>query len=80
VTSQVGPDPSRAAKEAAKKALDGTILQVVLVVLVGAAATSLRAYLFQAASEKVIARLRRQLFASLVNQVSELVSGETTGL
>lgn len=70
MTSQVGTDPSPEAKEAAKRALDGTILQIVLVVLVGAAATSLRTYLFQAASEKVVARLRRQLFASLVNQVS----------
>lgn len=70
VTSQIGTDPSPEAKAAAKHKLDGTILQIVSVVLVGAVATSLRTYLFQAASEKVVARLRRQLFASLVNQVS----------
>ncbi|KAK9049828.1 hypothetical protein SSX86_025122 [Deinandra increscens subsp. villosa] len=52
----------------ALNAVKDTILAVVLVVVVGSFSTALRAWLFSSASERVVARLRKQLFSHLVQQ------------
>ncbi|GBG61740.1 hypothetical protein CBR_g23255 [Chara braunii] len=44
------------------------LVQIVAVVIVGSIATSMRVYLFTSASERVVARLKRDLFGSLVRQ------------
>ncbi|XP_076914796.1 ABC transporter B family member 27-like [Bidens hawaiensis] len=49
-------------------AVKDTILAVVLVVVVGSLSTALRAWLFSSASERVVARLRKQLFSHLMQQ------------
>ncbi|WCJ25569.1 ABC transporter B family member 27 [Euphorbia peplus] len=45
-----------------------TILSIVLIVLIGSVCTALRAWLFSSASERVVARLRKNLFGHLINQ------------
>nr|GEX39685.1 ABC transporter B family member 27-like [Tanacetum cinerariifolium] len=45
-----------------------TILAVVAVVVVGSFSTALRAWLFSSASERVVARLRKDLFGPLMHQ------------
>ncbi|KAI3762004.1 hypothetical protein L1987_52427 [Smallanthus sonchifolius] len=52
----------------ALNAVKDTILAVVLVVVVGSLSTALRAWLFSSASERVVARLRKQLFSHLMQQ------------
>ncbi|KAJ8751733.1 hypothetical protein K2173_025906 [Erythroxylum novogranatense] len=49
-------------------AVKSTILEIVLIVVVGSLCTALRAWLFASASERVVARLRKDLFSHLVNQ------------
>ncbi|KAL9381057.1 hypothetical protein Peur_026714 [Populus x canadensis] len=49
-------------------AVKNTILYIVLVVVVGSLCTALRAWLFSSASERVVARLRKDLFSHLINQ------------
>uniref|UniRef100_A0A2P2L6B2 ABC transporter B family member 25 n=1 Tax=Rhizophora mucronata TaxID=61149 RepID=A0A2P2L6B2_RHIMU len=49
-------------------AVKNTILAIVLVVVVGSLCTALRAWLFASASERVVARLRNNLFSHLINQ------------
>eukprot|EP00262_Sarcandra_glabra_P021430 TRINITY_DN908_c0_g1_i2.p1 TRINITY_DN908_c0_g1~~TRINITY_DN908_c0_g1_i2.p1 ORF type:complete len:664 (+),score=104.49 TRINITY_DN908_c0_g1_i2:60-2051(+) len=49
-------------------AVNHTILDIALIVLIGAVCTALRAWLFSSASERVVARLRRNLFSHLINQ------------
>uniref|UniRef100_J3LSY2 ABC transporter B family member 25 n=3 Tax=Oryza brachyantha TaxID=4533 RepID=J3LSY2_ORYBR len=46
----------------------GTILYIVIIVVIGSVCTALRAWLFNSASERVVARLRKDLFSHLVNQ------------
>ncbi|KDP27265.1 hypothetical protein JCGZ_19964 [Jatropha curcas] len=45
-----------------------TILEIVLIVVIGSLCTALRAWLFASASERVVARLRKNLFTHLINQ------------
>ncbi|XP_076950520.1 ABC transporter B family member 27-like [Bidens hawaiensis] len=52
----------------ALNAVKDTILAVVLVVVIGSLSTALRAWLFSSASERVVARLRKQLFSHLMQQ------------
>ncbi|KAK9748133.1 hypothetical protein RND81_02G038000 [Saponaria officinalis] len=55
-------------KSSAVEAVKNTILEIVLIVLVGSLCTALRAWLFNSASERVVARLRKNLFSHIVNQ------------
>ncbi|EPS69730.1 hypothetical protein M569_05030 [Genlisea aurea] len=55
-------------KSEALKAVYGTIVQIFLIVIIGSICTAIRAWLFSSASERVVARLRRNLFAHLVYQ------------
>ncbi|VAI36865.1 unnamed protein product [Triticum turgidum subsp. durum] len=48
--------------------VNGTILYIVLIVVTGSVCTALRAWLFNSASERVVARLRQDLFSHLINQ------------
>ncbi|KVH92657.1 ABC transporter, conserved site-containing protein [Cynara cardunculus var. scolymus] len=54
----------------ALNAVKDTILAVVLVVVVGSLSTAIRAWLFSSASERVVARLRKELFSHLMHQES----------
>ncbi|KAG1347775.1 ABC transporter B family member 25, partial [Cocos nucifera] len=49
-------------------AVKNTILEIVLIVVIGSICTVLRAWLFNSASERVVARLRKDLFSHLINQ------------
>ncbi|OAY56968.2 ABC transporter B family member 27 [Manihot esculenta] len=49
-------------------AVKNTILDIVLIVVIGSLCTALRAWLFASASERVVARLRKNLFSHLINQ------------
>ncbi|EER93433.1 hypothetical protein BDA96_01G089700 [Sorghum bicolor] len=55
-------------KAQALEDVKGTILYIVTIVLVGSVCTALRAWLFNSASERVVARLRKDLFSHLINQ------------
>ncbi|XP_004508658.1 ABC transporter B family member 25 [Cicer arietinum] len=55
-------------KDAALDAVKSTILQIFLIVVLGSVCSALRAWLFYSASERVVARLRKNLFGHLVNQ------------
>ncbi|XP_019438950.1 PREDICTED: ABC transporter B family member 25 [Lupinus angustifolius] len=55
-------------KDKALNAVKGTILEIFLIVIVGSVCSALRAWLFSSASERVVARLRKNLFSHLVNQ------------
>ncbi|EMS50568.1 ABC transporter B family member 25 [Triticum urartu] len=60
--------------------VNGTILYIVLIVVTGSVCTALRAWLFNSASERVVARLRQDLFSHLeiaffdVTRTGELLS------
>ncbi|KAL5725797.1 ABC transporter B member 25 [Ranunculus cassubicifolius] len=49
-------------------AVKSTILNIVLIVVIGSTFAALRAWLFSSASERVVARLRKKLFSHLVQQ------------
>ncbi|XP_008778485.2 ABC transporter B family member 25 [Phoenix dactylifera] len=49
-------------------AVKNTILEIVLIVVIGSICSALRAWLFNSASERVVARLRKDLFSHLINQ------------
>lgn len=49
-------------------AVKGTVMVILLIVVVGSICTAIRAWLFSSASEKVVARLRRDLFSHLIQQ------------
>ncbi|KAM0849657.1 hypothetical protein ACQ4PT_053592 [Festuca glaucescens] len=53
--------------------VNGTILYIVVIVVTGSVCTALRAWLFNSASERVVARLRQDLFSHLINQASALI-------
>ncbi|XVF49933.1 hypothetical protein PTKIN_Ptkin04bG0056100 [Pterospermum kingtungense] len=55
-------------KAEALTAVRNTILDIFLIVIVGSVCTALRAWLFSSASERVVARLRKNLFTHLINQ------------
>ncbi|KAL2338227.1 hypothetical protein Fmac_012673 [Flemingia macrophylla] len=55
-------------RDEALNAVKNTILQIFLIVIFGSICTALRAWLFYTASERVVARLRKNLFSHLVNQ------------
>ncbi|PSR95759.1 ABC transporter B family member 25 like [Actinidia chinensis var. chinensis] len=55
-------------KAEAWDAVKNTILYIFLIVIVGSICTALRAWLFSSASERVVARLRKNLFGHLVHQ------------
>ncbi|XP_031372216.1 ABC transporter B family member 25-like isoform X2 [Punica granatum] len=65
----VSRDISTPAQRAeALQAVNRTILQIFLIVVVGSVCTAVRAWLFSSASERVVARLRKNLFSHLINQ------------
>ncbi|KAK2986305.1 hypothetical protein RJ640_021874 [Escallonia rubra] len=49
-------------------AIKSTIVAIVLIVVIGSVSTAFRAWLFSSASERVVARLRKDLFSHLVQQ------------
>ncbi|KAK6913360.1 ABC transporter-like, ATP-binding domain [Dillenia turbinata] len=49
-------------------AVRDTILEIMAIVVVGSLSTALRAWLFASASERVVARLRKDLFSHLIQQ------------
>ncbi|CAA7393412.1 unnamed protein product [Spirodela intermedia] len=49
-------------------AVNHTIFEIVLIVIIGSICTSLRSWLFNSASERVVARLRKDLFQHLIYQ------------
>ncbi|PON73646.1 ATP-binding cassette containing protein [Trema orientale] len=49
-------------------AVKSTILEIVLIVALGSVCTAIRAWLFSSASERVVARLRKNLFSHLIQQ------------
>ncbi|GAU36046.1 hypothetical protein TSUD_208160 [Trifolium subterraneum] len=55
-------------KDAALDAVKSTILEILIIVVLGSICSALRAWLFYSASERVVARLRKDLFSHLVNQ------------
>ncbi|KAK7292158.1 hypothetical protein RIF29_07895 [Crotalaria pallida] len=55
-------------RDKALDAVKGTILEIFLIVIIGSICSALRAWLFSSASERVVARLRKNLFSHLVNQ------------
>ncbi|KAL0342444.1 UNVERIFIED_CONTAM: ABC transporter B family member 25 [Sesamum calycinum] len=55
-------------KSKALKAVYSTILEIFLIVIIGSICTALRAWLFSSASERVVARLRKDLFSHLIHQ------------
>ncbi|KAL3824730.1 hypothetical protein ACJIZ3_020759 [Penstemon smallii] len=55
-------------KSVALKAVYSTILEIFLIVIIGSICTALRAWLFSSASERVVARLRKNLFSHLIHQ------------
>ncbi|XP_027329310.1 ABC transporter B family member 25 isoform X2 [Abrus precatorius] len=55
-------------KDEALNAVKSTILEIFLIVVIGSVCTALRSWLFYSASERVVARLRKNLFSHLVNQ------------
>ncbi|XVE83663.1 hypothetical protein DITRI_Ditri16bG0104800 [Diplodiscus trichospermus] len=52
----------------ALEAIKNTVIYIVLIVVVGSLCTALRAWLFSSASERVVARLRKDLFSHLIQQ------------
>ncbi|XWS32977.1 hypothetical protein CRYUN_Cryun22dG0037500 [Craigia yunnanensis] len=52
----------------ALEAIKNTVIYIVLIVVAGSLCTALRAWLFSSASERVVARLRKDLFSHLIQQ------------
>ncbi|PPD99896.1 hypothetical protein GOBAR_DD03076 [Gossypium barbadense] len=52
----------------ALEAVKNTVTYIVLIVVIGSVSTALRSWLFSSASERVVARLRRDLFSHLIHQ------------
>ncbi|CAL9103934.1 unnamed protein product [Musa textilis] len=55
-------------KAEALDAVKNTVLEIMVIVVVGSICTALRAWMFNSASERVVARLRKDLFSHLMNQ------------
>uniref|UniRef100_A0A6P3YWA8 ABC transporter B family member 27-like n=1 Tax=Ziziphus jujuba TaxID=326968 RepID=A0A6P3YWA8_ZIZJJ len=52
----------------ALNAVKSTVLEIVIIVVVGSICTAIRAWLFSSASESVVARLRKNLYSHLIHQ------------
>lgn len=52
----------------ALEAVKSTILAIILIVVTGSMSTALRSWLFSSVSERVVARLRKNLFSHLIQQ------------
>ncbi|MBN94544.1 MAG: ABC transporter permease [Deltaproteobacteria bacterium] len=74
----LGPGASAAPSLAALSVRTSVVLLVALF-LVGAVATSIRAYLFTVSGERVVARLRQQLYEALVHQEIAFFDEHRTG-
>ncbi|KAI5080507.1 hypothetical protein GOP47_0003690 [Adiantum capillus-veneris] len=61
------PDTKHGQYKAVKE-VNMTMLEIFIITVIGAIATAIRTYLFTAASERVVARLRKDLFGHLINQ------------
>ncbi|KAK4773363.1 hypothetical protein SAY87_028382 [Trapa incisa] len=59
---------TQAQRDEALHAVNRTILEIFMVVVIGSICTAVRAWLFSSASERVVARLRKKLFSHLINQ------------
>ncbi|KAF6138244.1 hypothetical protein GIB67_034131 [Kingdonia uniflora] len=55
-------------KDEALNAVKSTILEIILIVVIGSICAVLRAWLFSSASKRVVARLRKNLFGHLIQQ------------
>ncbi|KAB1216822.1 ABC transporter B family member 25 [Morella rubra] len=55
-------------KTEALNAVNNTIFEIFVIVIVGAVSAALRAWLFSSSSERVVARLRKNLFSHLIQQ------------
>lgn len=55
-------------KAEAFSAIKNTIVEILLIIVIGSVATALRGWWFAASSERVVARLRKDLFRHLINQ------------
>uniref|UniRef100_A0A0C9RGI0 TSA: Wollemia nobilis Ref_Wollemi_Transcript_28218_2638 transcribed RNA sequence n=1 Tax=Wollemia nobilis TaxID=56998 RepID=A0A0C9RGI0_9CONI len=55
-------------KTEAFNAIKNTIVEILLIVIIGSLATALRAWLFSSSSERVVAQLRKTLFHHLISQ------------
>ncbi|XP_020095733.1 ABC transporter B family member 25-like isoform X1 [Ananas comosus] len=66
-------------QDEALDAVKNTILEIVLIVIVGSICTALRSWLFNSASERVVARLRKDLFSHLINQEIAFFDVNMTG-
>ncbi|KAF6171416.1 hypothetical protein GIB67_009557 [Kingdonia uniflora] len=55
-------------KDEAWNAVKSTIFEIILIVVIGSICAALRAWLFSSASERVVARLRKNLFGHLIQQ------------
>jgi ABC-type multidrug transport system fused ATPase/permease subunit len=87
-----GPGGGDQGPSAARQSLDKSVLVLLAILLVGSVFTFVRGTLFNLAGERLVARVRTQLFASLVQQdvgffdqakTGELMnrlSADTTGL
>lgn len=69
------PEQKAEAMDAVKK----TILDIFLIVVVGSLSTAVRAWLFYSASERVVARLRKNLFSHLIHQEIAFFDVSRTG-
>lgn len=55
-------------KAEALDAVKNTVLEIMVIVVVGSICTAVRAWMFNSASERVVARLRKDLFSHLMKQ------------
>ncbi|KAH6797266.1 transporter associated with antigen processing protein 2, partial [Perilla frutescens var. hirtella] len=65
VSGDVGTPEQRSE---ALSALYGTIIEILVIVVIGSIATVFRSWLFASAGERIVARLRRNLFGHLIHQ------------
>eukprot|EP00249_Psilotum_nudum_P015627 c25438_g1_i1 orf=226-2181(+) len=77
IVTTLGQTPE--GRSRARQEVNNTILEIVLIVVIGAIATTIRAYLFRAASERVVARLRKNLFSHLIDQETAFFDVTKTG-
>ena len=59
--------------------IKNTIVEILLIILIGSFATVLRGWWFASSSERVVARLRKDLFRHLINQEIEFFDVTRTG-
>ncbi|CAD7952600.1 unnamed protein product [Amoebophrya sp. A25] len=66
-------------KTGKKEAVNRLALELITILAIGAVATAVRAFIFNAAGERVVARLRLQLFSSILRQDLSLFDERKTG-